>query len=63
MQNRLNANHVEKVATDPNALCVSYFSARRQIESLVAPCGDFSKTFLPLANLLPDRKCQLGVLA
>ncbi len=54
---------MKEVAADANALRFADLATCGQIESLVGPNGDFGKSFLTLADLLPHGKGKLGILA
>src|SRR5258708_39281479 len=62
-KNRLDTKDVKEVAADANALRFADLATCGQIESLVGPNGDFGKSFLTLADLLPHGKGKLGILA
>jgi hypothetical protein len=52
-ENRLDAEHAEKLACNPKHLRVFDFTTVRKIGSVLAPCCDGRKGFLALFNLLP----------
>ncbi len=62
-ENRLDTQNVKEIAADANAFCVVDFPTGCQIEAGIAPNSDFRKTFLAFANLFPQRKCELRILA
>src|SRR5215831_6379346 len=62
-QERLNAKHMKKLAADTQGFGVMDLAASGQIEHLAAPNRNLRKSLLAVADLLPHREGELGILA